>query len=73
MVVNKSTQKIAEPKVSINPKMQAYMAPIFQKKMGTLMHDLEYVRAYIDDLLILTSGDLTDHLEKLGERIIRSA
>ena len=34
MVVNKSTQKIAEPKVSISPKMQAYMAPIFQKKMG---------------------------------------
>ena len=40
---------------------------IFQEKMGTLMHDLEYVRAYIDDLLILTSGDLTDHLDKLEE------
>ena len=48
---------------------------IFQEKMGTLMQDLEYVRAYIDDLLILTSGDLTDHLEKLDEvfRRIREA
>ena len=48
---------------------------IFQEKMGTLMHDLEYVRAYIDDLLVLTSGDLGDHLEKLDEvfRRIREA
>ena len=48
---------------------------IFQEKMGTLMHDLEYVRAYIDDLLILTSGDLDDHLTKLEEvfRRIREA
>ena len=48
---------------------------IFQEKMGTLMHDLEYVRAYIDDLLILTSGDLRDHLDKLDEvfRRIREA
>ena len=43
--------------------------------MGTLMQDLEYVRAYIDDLLILTSGSLADHLEKLNEvfRRIREA
>ena len=48
---------------------------IFQEKMGTLMQDLEYVRAYIDDLLILTSGSLADHLEKLDEvfRRIREA
>ena len=48
---------------------------IFQEKMGTLMQDLEYVRAYIDDLLILTSGNLTDHLDKLDEvfRRIREA
>ena len=48
---------------------------IFQEKMGTLMHDLEYVRAYIDDLLILTSGSLSDHLTKLDEvfRRIRQA
>ena len=38
---------------------------IFQEKMSTLMADLEYVRAYIDDLLVLTSGSLEDHLDKL--------
>jgi hypothetical protein len=38
---------------------------IFQEKMSTLMQDLEYVRAYIDDLLIITSGSLDDHLDKL--------
>jgi hypothetical protein len=48
---------------------------IFQEKMGTLMHDLEHVRAYIDDILVLTSGDLADHLDKLDEvfRRIRGA
>jgi hypothetical protein len=48
---------------------------IFQEKMGTLMHDLEHVRAYIDDILVLTSGDLADHLNKLDEvfRRIRGA
>jgi len=38
---------------------------IFQEKMSTLMADLEYVRAYIDDLLVLTSSSWTDHLDKL--------
>ena len=33
--------------------------------MSDLMQDLEYVRAYIDDLLIITSGSLDDHLDKL--------
>ena len=28
--------------------------------------DLEYVRAYIDDLLVLTTGHWTDHLSKLN-------
>ena len=40
---------------------------IFQEKMGILMQDLKYVRAYIDDLLILTKSSFTDHLEKLEE------
>ena len=31
------------------------------------MADLEYVRAYIDDLLILSKGDWDDHLMKLDE------
>jgi hypothetical protein len=44
---------------------------IFQEKMSILMHDLEFVRAYIDDLLVLSSGNWTDHLEKLDEVLTR--
>lgn len=44
---------------------------IFQEKMNNLMSDLEYVRAYIDDLLILTKGSLEDHLNKLSEVLAR--
>ena len=40
-------------------------ADIFQSKMTALMENLEYVRCYIDDLLILTKGSFQDHLEKL--------
>ena len=43
----------------------------FQEKMSTLMDDLEFVRTYIDDLLVITSGDLTDHLEKLDSVLQR--
>jgi hypothetical protein len=32
---------------------------------------LEYVRAYIDDLLVITSASYADHLEKLGEVLSR--
>ena len=39
---------------------------IFQEKMSELMQDLEYVRAYIDDLLIVTRGSYEDHLEKVN-------
>ena len=39
---------------------------IFQEKMNILMSDLDYVRAYIDDLLILTKGTFADHLQKLA-------
>jgi hypothetical protein len=31
------------------------------------MEALEYVRAYIDDLLVITRGTLEDHLDKLRE------
>ena len=44
---------------------------IFQEKMSSLMSDLENVRAYIDDLLILTKGDWNDHLEQLEEVLQR--
>ena len=44
---------------------------IFQAKMSELMSTLEYVRAYIDDLLCITKGDFEDHLTRLREVLIR--
>merc|ERR1739846_298191 len=35
------------------------------------MEDLEFVRTYIDDLLVITKGDFTDHLEKLDQVLHR--
>ena len=46
-------------------------ADIFQAEMMHLMEALEYVRAYIDDLLVITRGTLEDHLEKLREVLRR--
>jgi len=43
-------------------------ADIFQAEMMDLMESLEYVRAYIDNLLVITRGT---HLEKLGEVLRR--
>ena len=43
---------------------------IFQEKMSDLMAGLEFVRTYIDDLLVITKGDFSDHLSKL-ERVFR--
>jgi len=39
--------------------------------MMDLIETLEYVRAYIDDLLVITRGTLEDHFEKLGEVLRR--
>jgi hypothetical protein len=36
-----------------------------------LMASLEYVRAYIDDLLIITRGTLEDHLSKIETVLTR--
>ena len=38
---------------------------IFQAKMNNIMSGLEYVRTYLDDLLILSNGDFMDHLSKV--------
>jgi hypothetical protein len=38
---------------------------IFQEKMSTLFGDLEFIRTYIDDLLVLTKSDWQDHLHHL--------
>jgi hypothetical protein len=40
---------------------------IFQGKMLKLIESLEYVRAYLDDLLCISKLSLEDHLEKLVE------
>jgi hypothetical protein len=46
-------------------------ADIFQAEMGNLMATLEYIRAYIDDLLVITKGSLDDHLDKLKQVFIQ--
>jgi len=38
---------------------------IFQEKMSELMDGTAFVRTYIDDLLCLTKGTFSDHLEKV--------
>ena len=40
---------------------------IFQAKMSELMMTLEYVKTYLDNLLIITKSKLIDHLDKLKE------
>ncbi len=49
----------------------AGLADIFQAEMGNLMATLEYVRAYIDNILVITKGSLDDHLDKLKQVFIR--
>ena len=44
---------------------------IFQEKMSGLMAGLEFVRTYLDDVLVLTKDSFHDHLEKLREVLIR--
>jgi hypothetical protein len=46
-------------------------ADIFQAEMGNLMATLEYVRAYIDDLLVINNCSLDDHLDKLKQVFIQ--
>ncbi len=43
----------------------------FQAKMMEQMESLEYVRAYIDDLLCISRNSLEDHLDKLEEVLRR--
>ena len=44
---------------------------IFQEKMTELFAGLDYVRAYIDDLLIISKGSYEEHLEHLDSVLIR--
>ena len=38
---------------------------IFKQKMNDLFHGFEFIRAYIYDLLILTKGYWTDHVQNI--------
>ena len=38
---------------------------IFQEKINELFYGIDFIRAYIDDLLITSPSDFDDHLEKL--------
>ncbi len=38
---------------------------VFHEKMLELMESLEFVRAYLDDLLCISKLSLEDHLDKL--------
>jgi hypothetical protein len=44
---------------------------IFQGKMSELMETLEYVRAYLDDLICISKLSLEEHLEKLEEVLMQ--
>ena len=46
--------------------MVVYNLPdIFQQKINDLFHGFEFIRAYLDNLLILKKGDWTDHVQKM--------
>ena len=44
---------------------------IFQERMMEIMQELDFVRAYIDDLLCISCDSFEDHMEKLEEIFIR--
>ncbi len=46
-------------------------ADIFQAEMGNLNATLEYMRVYIDELLVITKGSHDDHLNKLEQVFIK--
>ena len=41
----------------------------FQEKMKKMFRGFKFIRAYIDDLLIITKGDWSDHLDKLEQTL----
>jgi hypothetical protein len=44
---------------------------IFQNVMSKLVHDMEYVKTYLDDLSILPNNSFKDHLLKLEMVVAR--
>jgi hypothetical protein len=45
---------------------QDFLVPdVFQNVLSELVQDMEYVKTYFDDLLMLTNNSFKDHLLKL--------
>ena len=47
------------------PMGVANLPNILQQKMNDICHEFEFIRAYIDELLVLTKGDWKYHVHKL--------
>ena len=46
---------------------------IFQEQMSELMYGFDFIRVYLDDLLVISKGDYIDHLSKLEKVFSRLA
>jgi Reverse transcriptase (RNA-dependent DNA polymerase) len=44
---------------------------VFQNVMSKLTQDMEYVKTYLDDLLLLTNNTFVEHLTKLEMLLAR--
>src|SRR5687768_3056268 len=44
---------------------------IFQEKMSELMVGLEFARAYLDNLLLITKGNFEEHLDQLEQALTK--
>jgi Reverse transcriptase (RNA-dependent DNA polymerase) len=53
------------------PMRIANAPDIFQSNINQLMEGLDYVRAYLDDILIVTKNTYEDHLAKLDTALQR--
>jgi hypothetical protein len=60
---------MAYEKIQVQTLTQRYqdclVPDVFQNVMSKLVQDMEYVKTYLDDLLILANSSFKDHLLKL--------
>ncbi len=47
------------------------LADTFQAQMKKLMASLDFLQAYIDDLLVITRGSIEDHISKIETVLIQ--
>jgi phage-related protein len=60
-------------KTKITHGYQDFLVPdVFQNVMSKLVQDMEYVKIYLDNLLILTNISFKDHLDKLEMVLARA-